>query len=146
MKPRIFNERREYKKLKAREYATDRRNVLLKLKYGITAQEYAELHAKQNGLCAICKQPESRISGGTVCKLSVDHCHTTDKIRGLLCHSCNHGLGYFKDNATNLRIAAVYLEVANTGYTAPTRAVKPSKDLQKKKQTAEDMLDELQDF
>ena len=72
-------------------------------KYGVSDQEHALLIAKQRGRCAICgEQP------GTA--LHVDHCHESLAIRGLLCNSCNNGLGRFRDNPTLLRRAADYLE------------------------------------
>ena len=43
----------------------------------------------------------------------MDHCHKTKKIRGLLCHTCNSGLGMFKDNIEYLKNAIKYLEVNN---------------------------------
>jgi hypothetical protein len=66
--------------------------------------------AKQNHLCAICGNPERE---GT--KLSIDHCHTTDKIRELLCTNCNIGIGKGEDNPAILLAAAAYLrEHTNT--------------------------------
>lgn len=53
----------------------------------ITPERYDELLASQNGRCAICREPPiSR-------RLSVDHDHATNEIRGLLCHKCNRALG-----------------------------------------------------
>ena len=46
-------------------------------------------------------------------QLVVDHCHKTGKIRGLICDSCNVGLGRFKDNIDNLKNAIKYLEKNN---------------------------------
>ena len=77
----------------------------------MTVEEYDLLFKKQNGLCAICKQAEKRMHKlGTPQKLSVDHCHNTEVIRGLLCGDCNRGLGLFHDNPELLRMAAEYLE------------------------------------
>jgi len=53
---------------------------------------------KQNGVCAICKQPETRKRHNKVDNLSVDHDHSTGKIRGLLCYRCNLLIGLFKNN------------------------------------------------
>lgn len=77
----------------------------LKVKYNITAEEYKRILKDQNGKCAICgtSQEDLRIS------LAVDHDHKTGKIRGLLCNSCNQGLGYFKDNQSNIENALYYL-------------------------------------
>lgn len=52
--------------------------------YGVTEEWYEQTLAKQNGTCAICKKAHK--SG---CRLSVDHCHTTGRVRGLLCKRCN---------------------------------------------------------
>src|SRR5712675_1123242 len=61
---------------------------------GITIDIYDALVEKHKGLCAICNNEETRLSrNGGVCRLAIDHCHSTGKIRGLLCHDCNTGLG-----------------------------------------------------
>lgn len=69
--------------------------------YGITHEDFEAMVARQNGLCAICRQ---------VLPLHVDHCHETKAVRGLLCQLCNVGLGHFKDNPERLQRAASYLE------------------------------------
>ena len=62
-------------------------------------------------VCAICGKKETRKSRyGGICKLHIDHDHKTKKIRGLLCHKCNNGLGNFRDNIENLDRAKKYLE------------------------------------
>lgn len=76
-----------------------------KVHYGITDPEYQALLIKQNELCAICGGPPIRAGHS----LSVDHCHTTGKIRGLLCSNCNTGLGLFKDSPELLEKALLYL-------------------------------------
>jgi hypothetical protein len=70
----------------------------------MTLDEYDNMLKAQNGVCAICKQPED--SRG----LAVDHCHTTKKNRALLCFRCNAGLGQFKDNIEYLQAAIEYLK------------------------------------
>jgi len=82
----------------------------LKRYYGLDIDKYNELFDEQKGLCAICGKPESTVKNNKVIKLAVDHCHETMKIRGLLCHNCNHGLGSFKDSSGNLENAIEYLE------------------------------------
>lgn len=86
---------------------------LLKQKYNITPEHYQNLLEKQNHLCAICNKPEITIDGQTkeIKKMSVDHCHQTGKVRGLLCNNCNQGIGKFKHNPELLRKAALYCEV-----------------------------------
>jgi hypothetical protein len=74
--------------------------------YGITDQQYREMLVEQNGKCAICKKPP------TDRRLAVDHCHTTGKVRGLLCMKCNTGLGHFEDNLKFLEEAQEYLRKA----------------------------------
>lgn len=74
----------------------NRKDVELRIKrtYGINLTEYDSMYTKQNGLCAICKNPESIKTGRrSINRLAIDHCHTTGKIRGLLCQRCNTGLG-----------------------------------------------------
>ena len=74
--------------------------------YGLTLDDYDQLLDAQDGQCAIC---ESEDPGGKG-RFHVDHCHTTDEIRGLLCHNCNLMLGQSKDNVQTLRNAIRYLE------------------------------------
>lgn len=77
----------------------------LQRKYGITLEQYNILLVKQNSNCAICGINQANLSRA----LAVDHCHTTGKIRGLLCSNCNTGLGLFDDNVGNLTAAIQYL-------------------------------------
>jgi hypothetical protein len=77
--------------------------------YGITAEDYYNMLADQNNKCAVCESEEvnnSRISSG---KLFIDHCHTTGKVRGLLCSKCNHGIGLLNDDTALLQKAIEYL-------------------------------------
>ena len=79
----------------------------IKAKFGITEDVYNELHSKQEGRCAICNTSEPSSKHGL---FSIDHCHTTGKIRGLLCQPCNKGLGMFRDSASSLAAAVAYLQ------------------------------------
>lgn len=67
-----------------------------KIRYKITIEEYEELFAKQDGLCAICSQPEKLTKDDKLHKMAVDHNHETMQVRGLLCMNCNTRLGYFE--------------------------------------------------
>ena len=107
---------KEYTKKYSKEYykrtrgtPEARRAFHMKQKYGISMEDYAKLLASQNYVCAICggKQVEGKGLNGT---LSVDHNHDTGEVRGLLCQTCNLGLGAFKDNITLLAIASEYLK------------------------------------
>jgi hypothetical protein len=76
-------------------------------KYNITPNEYDVMCNKQSGLCAICNKENYK--KGRKIELCVDHDHVTGKVRGLLCHRCNHMLGLSRDNAGVLRDAIEYL-------------------------------------
>ena len=74
-------------------------------------EAYADLLDGQGSVCAICNQPETRKSNGDQIKrLAIDHDHKTNEIRGLLCHDCNVGIGYFKDDVSILLKAIYYLK------------------------------------
>lgn len=82
-------------------------------KYGITREEFNAMSAAQDGLCAICgREPLGKK------RLSVDHCHASLKIRGLLCDQCNTGLGMFRDDPRLLFVASQYLR-ATSGKISP---------------------------
>jgi hypothetical protein len=85
-----------------KEYKKDR---YLFHMYGITLTEYNNLYNEQNGCCKICNKHQMEFKHN----LSIDHCHKTNEIRGLLCVNCNHGLGKFQDNVTFLENAIKYL-------------------------------------
>lgn len=88
---------------------TQRKQDLWK-RFGITLEDYEQLLKRQNGGCAICEQPETaKHKTGKTRRLAVDHCHKTNKIRGLLCNRCNIGIGRFLDNSELLRKAAEYV-------------------------------------
>jgi len=89
------------------EKERQRRNKKLRLKYqyGISPEEYDELVKNQDGKCYLCGIEEN-YNGKP---LYVDHCHTSGKIRKLLCQHCNSGLGMFRDNPELLEKAAEYV-------------------------------------
>lgn len=91
------------------------RNSKLK-KYGLTIQEYDSLFKSQQGVCKICGETETKGRGKHKETLAVDHCHTTGKVRGLLCSSCNRGLGFFFDSTDKLKNAIEYLNDNRSGY------------------------------
>ena len=69
----------------------------LKGYYNISVEYYDALFEKQQGVCAICNNPETRVLNNVVVRLSVDHNHKTGKVRKLLCHNCNFKLGVLED-------------------------------------------------
>ena len=80
-------------------------NHALTRRYGITLKQYNDLLSKQNHTCGICGTNSSDFSR----RLAVDHCHTTDRVRGLLCSNCNTLLGLSKENPTVLLNAIAYI-------------------------------------
>ena len=102
-----------------KSYRAENRKVLQdkerQRRFGITRNEYAELFHKQNGKCAICQREETATRNGTVKSLAVDHCHSSGKIRGLLCADCNTGIGKLKDDVKILQNAIQYLSNPKEG-------------------------------
>lgn len=81
-------------------------------KFNLLETDYNDMIETQKGKCAICGNAEFSVHhhSGKIRRLSVDHCHQTGKVRGLLCNLCNKGLGHFKDNVDYLIAAIKYLE------------------------------------
>lgn len=90
-------------------YEYNRNSKLVKY-YGITLDDYNTLFENQNGVCAICGNPEDHTIKGKVSSLAVDHNHETGGVRGLLCCSCNQAIGKFKEDIKVMKNAIVYLE------------------------------------
>ena len=84
-----------------------RRDKKYRAKYGLSLVGYNELLESQDYKCAICK---TRKPGEKNKHLVVDHCHKTGKVRGLLCQSCNVGLGYIEKMRRNLSLVFEYLD------------------------------------
>jgi hypothetical protein len=94
------------KRDKTPERQRQHRNRRLIRQYGISLEEYDRILAEQSHGCAICSKPPKEAYAKV---LHVDHCHTTNAIRGLLCDNCNHLLGNAKDNVSILIRAIEYL-------------------------------------
>jgi len=84
----------------SQNYETRRDKTLMSL-YGITLADYNSLYTNQHGRCKICEKHFDL--------LFVDHCHTTNIVRGLLCGKCNSGIGMLEENIDNLLRAIAYL-------------------------------------
>lgn len=67
---------------------------------GLSPEEIEQIRENQNGVCAICSEPDPT---------DLDHCHETGRVRWLLCRHCNRGLGAFRDNPEFLEKAAALL-------------------------------------
>jgi hypothetical protein len=86
------------------------RGTRLLRNYGLTNDDYISMFESQIGLCSICGEQQQGVTkDGEARFLCVDHCHSTGKVRELLCVKCNAGLGQFRDNPNFLTRAANYL-------------------------------------
>lgn len=83
----------------------------LMVRYGITEEEYRLMIGLQEGCCAICRVQFDFIGVNKGNKPEIDHCHATNKIRGILCGNCNRALGLFKDDVDALQEAINYLKI-----------------------------------
>lgn len=95
---------KQYRKAKPSVSAKASRRLRLKKAYGLTEADYARMFEAQGGKCALCGDPPSKKA------LAVDHDHTTNRNRDLLCHKCNPALGSLNDDPALLRKAADYIE------------------------------------
>ena len=95
-------EHRERVKARGRKY---QRAADLKRKFGISVEQYDEMLHRQNGVCAILGCGAATADGK---RLHVDHCHTTGRVRGLLCGKCNRALGLLDDDPARITALAEY--------------------------------------
>ncbi len=82
---------------------TKRASYAMKHRYGITHAERDALIVKQKHRCALCRTKDVK-------RWHVDHCHSTGRVRGILCPNCNVGLGHFRDQPRLLTRAIDYLK------------------------------------
>lgn len=92
---------------RARRKANGKRRLSDVRKYGLSGEQYEALLERAGGICEICGRIPSEVSSKGAC---VDHCHDSNKVRGILCHPCNAALGNFRDEPDVLRAAIAYLE------------------------------------
>lgn len=86
------------------------RNAEYLSRYGISLIEYEEMLRVQNNRCATCGKHETEVHRKI---LHVDHCHETEKVRGLLCRNCNVALGFVQDSEDTLTEMILYLRKFN---------------------------------
>lgn len=88
------------------------RAIHLKRTYDLTEEEYGVLYQEQNGVCAICGQPETNVNSktGKVRNLAIDHSHKTGRIRGLLCRKCNTALGNLDEDIDKIQRLIDYIK------------------------------------
>lgn len=84
----------------------------LKSKYGITYTQYLDMMKAQEYKCSICEDDFDLTSLGAKAPC-VDHCHTTGKVRSILCRNCNTALGHVKESKTVLQNMILYIEEHN---------------------------------
>jgi hypothetical protein len=85
---------------------------MIERNYGMTQEEWANMRARQQDRCAICREPAPILvakNGKVRDGLTVDHDHTTGEIRGLLCGACNAGIARFKHDTKVIRAGIRYL-------------------------------------
>jgi endogenous inhibitor of DNA gyrase (YacG/DUF329 family) len=99
------NNRKEY--YQSERGVESSRRTHLKRKYNMTLEKYNEMLDFQNNVCLICEQPENCIRNKF---LAVDHCHITNKIRGLLCTNCNRAIGLLKENIETMEKMIKYIK------------------------------------
>lgn len=97
----------EYLRKWRKENPGSSRQYHVKKTYGMTLTDYNILLEQQGGRCMICKRTDPAKKGTK--NFYIDHDHKTGKVRGLLCHFCNTGLGYFGDSVETLQRAQDYL-------------------------------------
>jgi hypothetical protein len=104
------SETRDKAKAKVKEWQErnpDKRKSQRIKKFGISLDQFTELYERCGGKCEICGFKDD---GNKSFFPFIDHCHTTGKVRGLLCSKCNFGIGHFNDDIGRMRKAIAYIE------------------------------------
>lgn len=94
--------KRHYERNREKILKRQKKNIYKK--YGMTQSDYDKMLDEQNGVCFLCGRPPKDGK-----RLVVDHSHETGRVRGLLCTTCNVGLGLLQDNSDLLKKAADYI-------------------------------------
>jgi len=100
---------RKRRKRNPQKWNRVRRDCHLRWCFGITQKDYDKMFARQNGKCAICKQPETIKRKGILIRLAVDHDHKTGKVRELVCGKCNKALGFLDEDENRCRLMIAYI-------------------------------------
>lgn len=109
-KDKVNERAREKRKNNPERY----KGYCLRIAFGIEYSDFAAMLKAQNGVCYLCKKPETALhNNGKVKNLAVDHCAKTGKIRKLLCWKCNTGIGKLNHDPELMRLAALYIEEHN---------------------------------
>jgi len=92
------------------------KDAQLRVAYGINLEDYERMLEGQSGVCACCGKPETNNAGRSkrtinrIPMLHVDHCHTTGRVRGLLCSACNQALGLLEEKPERVKSLLQYIE------------------------------------
>jgi hypothetical protein len=105
-KPCMAEYQLTYKQKKGKEYF---KNYNFMSKYGITLEEAQKMLADQHNSCALCKK-EVQFLPGFSNAAHIDHCHSSGKVRGILCGNCNTALGKLGDSVETIKNVLKYLE------------------------------------
>lgn len=103
-KERLNKNSKEYYKQNKHKMTERNKKYTRSTKYGISQEQYDDMLDKQGHKCNICKEALDMDRA-----THVDHCHKTGRVRGILCRTCNLGLGHFKDRAELLLSAWEHL-------------------------------------
>lgn len=95
---KVCNKKRA-RETKIRLYGSDTNYYRIR-RYGLNQDAVDAIIMEQNGLCAICQLRKP---------IAIDHCHTINKVRGILCNACNSALGVFKEDLKIFQRAIEYL-------------------------------------
>jgi hypothetical protein len=105
----MTNERRAYLRAYNESHKERRRASQIAKRYNVPLEQAKKLAERVLGKCDICgKRPFS--NGKRTLNLHVDHCHSTNKVRGVLCPSCNSGIAFLKDSPKIIENALKYIE------------------------------------
>lgn len=104
---------RECQKQASRKWKKNNRVRILSVQYKIPQNEIQQAINKANGICEICRNEA---------KLQLDHCHSTNKLRGMICKNCNLTLGRLGDNMNSITKFVEYLKRNETVGSTPTPA------------------------
>ena len=86
------------------EYKVKRRSVHLMGMYGLSQKDYDKILLSQDNKCAICRIDQTLLRRA----MCVDHCHKTNRNRGLLCDRCNKAYGLLSENPNTIQNLANY--------------------------------------
>lgn len=104
--------RHKYREENKERFREISRRKQLKHRYGLSIEEYNAILKRQGGCCAVCgTDTNNYMTGNTeVANFAVDHCHSTGKVRGLLCNQCNRAIGMLGDTPESVLRAYEYLK------------------------------------